>query len=212
VMRHIRHGALPVAGCVGLFVAACGGPGRYVQEDRPPASVCEAGTQPAVVGLQGREFTNVWSCLTSCPPGREYVSTITMYTPYRGEVKPECQPACRDGWARKMYAGHGVTMQDVMTDVCKARSATDCEPVSEDAKAEDERQREACEGGRQLVAERNRAAHPGQACMSDCVTEAQRCVSNCNGLRLDAMSNMGCKQNCQASANACTARCQGMAP
>lgn len=191
--------AMPVVGLLVLY-AGCGGPAQYVQEERPSPSVCQPGTQPAVVSLQGRDFTNVWSCLPACPPRQEYVSQVRMAGPYPQSVEPKCERVCPAGWERKLYAARAIGMDDIMSDVCTAKSKTECQPITEEAKADYDREHEQCEGGRRIMAERAREANPVAACMSDCASEARQCVRQCRG-------NPMCMPGCQETTNSCTAEC-----
>lgn len=196
--------ACSIVGFLGCLHTGCGGPAQYVQEERPAESVCKPGTQPAVVGLQGRDYTNVWSCLPACPPKQEYVSQVRMYGPYPQSVEPKCERVCPAGWERKLYAARAISMDAVMADACTANAKTDCQPVSEEAKADYEREHADCEGGRRIMAERARAANPGAACMSDCASAARQCVIRC---RQTGGSPM-CMSGCQDTTNSCTAQCQ----
>jgi hypothetical protein len=183
-----------------LLPSACGGPAQYIQEERPAESVCKPGTQPAVVGLQSPDSTNVWSCLPACPPRHEYVSQVQMPGLYNQSVEPKCERVCPAGWERKLYAGAAVGMDDIMSDVCKANAKTECQPVSEEAKADYEREHGECEGGRRIMAEQWRQKNPQVACMQDCAGAARQCALGCRGTPM-------CMSSCQETTDACTAQC-----
>jgi hypothetical protein len=182
------------------IITACGGQAQYVQEERPAQAVCTAGTQPAVVSLRGRDFTNVWSCLPACPPRQEYVSQIRMPGTYAQTVEPKCERVCPAGWERKLFAAHAIGIEDIVSDICTAKSKTECQPVTEEAKADYDREHEQCESGRDIIAARAREANPLAACMSNCVSEARQCVRRCG-------RNPICVPDCQETTNACTAEC-----
>lgn len=202
--RKLKAAGAFVVVLIGINHVGCGGPAQYVQEERPAESVCKPGTQPAVVSLHSPDYTNVWSCLPACPPRQEYVSQVRMAGPYPQSVDPKCQRVCPAGWERKLYAARAISMDDVMSDACTAKSKTECQPVSEEAKADYEREHADCEGGRRIMAERARAAHPQEACMQDCANAAQQCVRKC----YQTGGNPLCIAACQEPTDACTSRCR----
>lgn len=199
---HVRRTLASLA--VLWTIAACGGPKQYVQQERPPQSACEPGTQPAVVGLSAHDSTNIWSCLPACPRKQEYVSQLRTSQSFPS-IEPKCERICPEGWERKFYIAPALTMNDVMADVCTANQRTDCQPVSDEAKADYERDHEQCEGGRRIAAEAKRAANPQAACMHDCRDKAGKCTVECrNGNRALLP---GCMSACQVTTDACTSKC-----
>ena len=107
-----------VALSVTVFAVGCAArQAGYVQMRKP--TVCQAGTQPAIVGFQqdGRVLTPTWQCLAACPAGQEYVAVVVSGEPGYDElrdtyiadrdhetvVSPTCRKQCDTDWERRTF-------------------------------------------------------------------------------------------------------------
>lgn len=204
-------------GALALIGAACGGPQRYIQAERPTA--CQPGTQPAIIDFKRDNFGHmdreapVWECRPSCGADKEYVSLVREGHSAMDSgisVRPQCMATCKTGWARK-YANFpkpGMQLPGSAAN-CDTVDGLQCYPVSEDAKAEYAKDHQECVKTEAGVAESSEKKRDKTKCVGLCRGKQEDCEASCK-LRFGPLvsSNPQCWQACTDDMKSCASVCQ----